>query len=83
VKQDSAIGYQRAVWLAWAFLKEKRLANGIFPAHLSKWSGMTRLESEMALRALSRDDMALRREDGRFYLSNTAAEMLERQENNK
>jgi hypothetical protein len=32
-------------------------------------SGMTRLESELALRLLEKDGIALRRNDGRFFLT--------------
>jgi hypothetical protein len=67
----------RATWLAFQFLKEATpsAANdwkgraGIYPSHLSQSSGMTRLESELSLRLLVKDDLALRRNDGRYFLT--------------
>jgi hypothetical protein len=67
----------RATWLALKFLEESvpSEANGwkgragIYPAHLMQSSGMTRLESELALRLLEKDGIALRRNDGRFFLT--------------
>jgi hypothetical protein len=67
----------RATWLALQFLKESTPSEandfggraGIYPFHLAQASGMTRLESELALRLLVKDEMALRRNDGRFFLT--------------
>lgn len=67
----------RATWLAFQFLKEMTpsAANdwtgraGIYPSHLSQDSGMTRLESELALRLLVKDELAMRRKDGRYFLT--------------
>jgi hypothetical protein len=67
----------RATWLAFQLLKDSvpSAANdwkgraGVFPAHLAQSSGMTRLESELALRLLVKDELALRRKDGRFLLT--------------
>jgi hypothetical protein len=69
----------RAVWLAHQFLKASTPSEsndwagraGIFPAHLAQHSGMTRLESELALQSLClfNPAMAIRRRDGRFFLT--------------
>lgn len=63
----------RAVWLAFQFFKKKNLGmyafHGVFPADLAKDSGMTRLESELALRCLVNDGIAQRRKDGRYFLT--------------
>jgi hypothetical protein len=63
----------RAVWIALQFFKKKNPGmyafHGVFPLDLAKDSGMTRLESELALRLLVKDEMALRRKDGRFFLT--------------
>jgi hypothetical protein len=69
---------ERAVWTASLFLKERRC--GIFPGHLSAWSGMTQLESDFALRSLVTDGDAIRRKDGRFFLSSRAMELINKQE---
>jgi hypothetical protein len=76
VKQPYAT-VNRAIWLAFGFLLESLPSeannwtgrNGIFPAHLAQASGMTRLESELALRLLVKDELAMRRDDGRFFLT--------------
>jgi hypothetical protein len=63
----------RAIWLAFQFLKKTNPGmydfHGVFPADLAKDSGMTRLESALALRLLEKDDTAKRRKDGRFFLT--------------
>lgn len=60
----------RAIWLAFTFMRATQFSrDGIFPAHLAQNSGMTRLESALALRCLEKDDMAVRRKDGRFFLT--------------
>jgi hypothetical protein len=69
---------ERAVWTAWLFMKERR--GGIFPGHLSAWSGMTQLEADFSLRALVAEGDAVRRKDGRFFLSSRAMELIEKQE---
>jgi hypothetical protein len=76
VKQPYATA-NRAMWLAFLCLKESvpSEANkwigraGIFPAHLAQASGMTRLESELALRLLVSEEIAMRRKDGRYFLT--------------
>lgn len=74
--------YHRAVWLAWLFLKSKRIGcyAWCWPAELAKSSGMTRLEAELSLRALVHQEMATRRNDGRFFLSTRAIEEIKKQE---
>lgn len=63
----------RAEWLAFQFFKKKNPGmyafHGVFPADLAKDSGMTRLESELALRCLEYAGMAQRRRDGRYFLT--------------
>lgn len=63
----------RAEWLAFQFFKKKNPGmyafHGVFPADLAKDSGMTRLESELALRMLVEHGIASRRRDGRFFLT--------------
>jgi hypothetical protein len=74
--------YPRAIYLAWQFLQLRRAEgySGCFAADLSKWSEMTRLEADFSLRALVNQEMATRRKDGRFFLSNGAMELLRKQE---
>jgi hypothetical protein len=60
----------RAVWIAFQFLKRKNPGTGVFPLDLAKDSGMTQLESRLALRLLEKDGIALYRKlDGRFFLT--------------
>jgi hypothetical protein len=63
----------RAVWLAHRFLKKKNPGmyafHGVFPLDLAKDSGMTRLESELALRCLEKDGITSYRKDGRYFLT--------------
>ena len=58
-----------AIWLAMRFLDRMsaEYRNGCYPAALAHDSGMSKLESQLALRMTVEIGYAVRRSDGRYF----------------
>jgi hypothetical protein len=58
-----------AIWIATRYLDllVEWGSNGCYPSHLARYSGMTKLEAQLALRMAVEIGFAVRRSDGRFF----------------
>jgi hypothetical protein len=75
-RPKSVASSDRAIWIAYEYLKSKVffspdgtpfvISGGTTPSEVAKSSGMTRLESELALRLVVEQGHARRRKDGRY-----------------
>jgi len=82
----------RAIWIAHECLKTKVIfstaksavgegkplviTGGTTPAEVAKWSGMTKLEAELALKLVVQMGHARRRRDGRFFYAEPPKEQV-------
>jgi hypothetical protein len=82
-RPNSVATADRAIWVAYEYLKSKVIfstaksavgegqplviTGGTTPAEVAKWSGMTKLEADLALKLVVERGHARRRLDGRFF----------------